>query len=258
MEHVFVKTSAGRVHAVQAGDPAAPALLLLHSNGGAWRQYSATLARLSQRYRCIAIDLPGQGDSFPLPDHWDVEEYGDTVVQVLDRLELDRVMVLGCSVGGSVAIDLAARHAHRCSKLVIVETPARTADAWAARWAPMESLFGVVQQSYEFAAKRVIGLSQDAYTDWNIDRHKAGAKTMVSVMWAMRRYDARSALSQVKAPTLVVFGESSPVADSMAFYREQLPKAPLVVLPGCGHFPMMENPDALVDAVLTWEDRDHG
>jgi len=253
MNHFFVETAAGRIHGVRHGNEAAPPLLLLHSNGGAWRQYAATLEGLAARYNCHAIDLPGQGDSFPLPDHWDVEQYGDTVVEALDGLGLARATVLGCSVGGSIAIDLAARHPSRVERLVIVETPARTADAWAARWAPMESLFGVVQQSYEFAAKRVIGLTQEGYAEWNIDRHKAGAKTMVSVMWAMRRHDTQAALARLRLPTLVVFGESTPVADSIAFYRRELPDAPLVVLPDCGHFPMVENPGALVDAVLSWE-----
>jgi pimeloyl-ACP methyl ester carboxylesterase len=258
MEHIFIKTAAGRIHGVQAGDPSAPGLVLLHSNGGAWRQYAPTLARLSEHYRCVAIDLPGQGDSFPLPDHWDVEQYGDSVAEAIERLELRRVTVLGCSIGGSVALDLAARHARQFSRLILVETPARTPDAWAARWAPMESLFGVVQQSYDFAAKRVIGLTPEGYAEWNIDRHKAGAKTMVSVMWAMRRHDAQGALAQVAMPILVVFGESTPVADSMEFYRKNLPDSPLVVLPGCGHFPMVENPDALVNAVLGWKEAAHG
>ncbi|HSV35492.1 MAG TPA: alpha/beta hydrolase [Ramlibacter sp.] len=253
MDHFFAQTSAGRIHGVRHGRDGAPPLLLLHSNGGAWRQYAAALDGFAATFDCYALDLPGQGDSFPLPDHWDIEQYSDVVVEVLDRFELERVTVLGCSVGGSIAIDLAARYPSHAKRLVIVETPARTEDAWAARWRPMESLFGVVQKSYEFAAQRVIGLTPEGYAEWDIDRHKSGAKTMVSVMWAMRRHDTRAALARLKMPTLVVFGESTPVADSIEFYRRELPTAPLVTLPGCGHFPMVENPHALVNAVLSWE-----
>lgn len=257
MEHFFRKTSAGRIHGVEVGNPQAPGLVLLHSNGGAWRQYSPMLKRLSEHYRCVAIDLPGQGDSFSLPDHWDVEQYGDVVAELVGQLELKKTTVLGCSIGGSVAMDLAARHGKLFERLILVETPVRTNQQWAARWTPMESLFGVVLQSYEFAAKRVIGLTPEGYNEWNIDRHKAGAKAMVSVMWAMRQHDAHQAIAQIKMPTLVVFGESTPVADSMDFYRQQLPNAPLVVLPGCGHFPSVENPEALVDAVLGWKEAAH-
>lgn len=257
MEHFFLKTHSGHVHGVSLGAQDAPGLVLLHSNGGAWRQYSAMLGRLSDHYRCVAIDLPGQGDSFPLPDHWDVETYGDAVAEVVAQLDLKEATVLGCSIGGSVAMDLAARHSGHFERLILVETPARTTEEWAARWAPMESLFGIVDKTYDFAAKRVKGLTQENYIDWSIDRHKAGAKTMVSVMWAMRRHDARHALAQISMPTLVVFGEATPVADSMDFYRNELPDCPLVVLPDSGHFPMMENPDALVAAVLNWEDAIH-
>ncbi|HSV80009.1 MAG TPA: alpha/beta hydrolase [Ramlibacter sp.] len=256
MQHTFIKTSAGHVHCVAEPRPGAPALLLLHSNGGAWRQFAGTLPGFASRFATYAIDLPGQGDSFPLDDHYAIERYSDIVLEVVDRLGLSRLTVLGCSVGGSVAIDLAARYPERFEQLVIVETPARTEEAWASRWAPMEALFGVVPQSFDFAAKRIVGLTPEGYLEWNIDRHKAGAKTMVSVMWAMRQFDTVAAIKCLRVPTLVVFGESTPIADSRSVYQDILARAPLITLPACGHFPMVENPQALVAAVLDWSVRD--
>ena len=252
MEHMFIRTSQGHLHGVKQVREGAPALLLLHSNGGAWRQFAATFAGFSSRYSVYALDLPGQGDSYPLPDYYSIERYSDVILEAVDALGLQRTTVLGCSVGGSVAIDLAARHPERFEQLVIVETPARTEQAWASRWAPMEALFGVLQQSFDAAAKRVVGLTPEAYMEWNIDRHKAGAGTMVSVMWAMRLYDTLGAIDRVRQPALVIFGEGTPIADSRGVYENRLARAPLVTLPACGHFPMMENPQALVAAVLEW------
>lgn len=252
MEHDFVTTSEGQLHYVRTGPRDAPALLLLHSNGGSWRQFEGTFAGLADRFAIYAVDLPGQGDSFPLGDHFAIERYSKLLVEFVDALKLKDITLLGCSVGGSIAIDLAANHPGRFERLLIVETPVRSDEAWASRWAPMEALFGVVAQPFEFAAKRVVGLTPQGYTEWNIDRHKAGAKTMVSVMWAMRRYNSFAALERLTLPTLVVFGESTPIADSRAVYESRLPQAPMVTLPGCGHFPMVENPAALVEAVLAW------
>lgn len=252
MQHDFVSTSAGEVHYVRSGPQDHPALLLLHSNGGSWRQFAGTLAGFSEGFCTYAVDLPGQGDSFPLGDHFPIERYTDVLIEFLDALGLEEVTVLGCSIGGSIAIDLAARHPDRTKRLVIVETPARTDEAWASRWRPMETLFGVVAQPFEFAAKRVIGMTPDGYTEWNIDRHKAGAKTMVSVMWAMRRYNIFAALERLTLPTLIIFGESTPIADSRAAYETRLPQVPMVTLPGCSHFPMVENPGALVKSVMDW------
>jgi 3-oxoadipate enol-lactonase / 4-carboxymuconolactone decarboxylase len=256
MEHDFITTSAGQVHYVRSGPQGAPPLLLLHSNGGSWQQFAGTLAGFSETFASYAVDLPGQGDSFPLDDHFPIERYTDVLIEFLDALGLKQVTVLGCSIGGSVAIDLATRHPERFQRLVIVETPARTDEAWASRWAPMEALFGVVAQPFEFAAKRVMGLTPEGYLAWNIDRHKAGAKTMVSVMWAMRRWDTFAALQRLTLPTLVVFGESTPIADSRAAYEARLPQAPMVTLPACSHFPMVENPDALVKSVMDWVDQE--
>ncbi|NRF70591.1 alpha/beta fold hydrolase [Aquincola sp. S2] len=252
MQHGFAKTSAGQIHYAKHGAAGAMPLILLHSNGGSWRQFAQTLGGFARHFEVFAVDLPGQGDSFPLPDHLPIERYGDLIVELMDSLGLRRAAVLGCSVGGSVAIDLAARHPERFDRLVIVETPARTDEAWASRWGPMEALFGVVSQPFEAAARRVVGLTPEAYLAWDIDRHKAGAKTMVSVMWAMRQFDVFSALDRLQAPTLVLFGESTPIADSRAVYAQRLPDAPVATLPACGHFPMIENPSALVEAVLDW------
>jgi 3-oxoadipate enol-lactonase len=252
MQHGFVRTSGGQLHYVKQGRAGAAPLILLHSNGGSWRQFAQTLDRFCEHFEVYAIDLPGQGDSFPLSDHISIEQYSELIVEFADVLGLRAATVLGCSVGGSIAIDLAARHLDRFARLVIVETPARTDEAWAGRWSQMEALFGVVAQSFEAAAKRVVGLTPQGYLEWDIDRNKAGAKTMVSVMWAIRQFDVYSALSRLRVPAMVVFGESSPIADSREVYAQRLPEAPLVTLPGCGHFPMVENAPALVQAVLDW------
>ncbi|HSV47382.1 MAG TPA: alpha/beta hydrolase [Ramlibacter sp.] len=252
MQHDFVSTSAGELHYVRSGPAGHPPLLLLHSNGGSWRQFEGTLEGFSGAFTSYAVDLPGQGDSFPLNDHFPIERYTDVLVEFLDLLDLDQVTVLGCSIGGSIAIDLAARHPDRVKRLVIVETPVRSDEAWASRWAPMEALFGVVAQPFELAARRVIGLTPQGYAQWNIDRHKAGAKTMVSVMWAMRRHNTFAALERLPRRTLVVFGESTPIADARAVYEAKLPQGPMVTLPGCSHFPMVENAGALVECVMAW------
>jgi len=252
MQHEFLRTSAGQLHYVRQGSAGATPLILLHSNGGSWRQFAQTLDRFSERFEVFAVDLPGQGDSFPLSDHISIEQYSELILEFVNALDLRAATVLGCSVGGSVAIDLAARHPDRFDRLVIVETPARSQEAWASRWGSMEALFGVVAQSFEAASKRVVGLTEQGYLEWDIDRNKAGAKTMVSVMWAMRQFDVFAALSRLKVPTLVLFGESTPIADSRGVYAQRLPEAPLMTLQGCGHFPMVENAPALVDAVLGW------
>jgi len=252
MQHGFVKTSGGHLHYVAQGAAGAKPLILLHSNGGSWRQFAQTLDGFAQQHQVFAVDLPGQGDSFPLNDHFAIERYSDLIVEFADALDIPQATVLGCSVGGSIAIDLAARLPNRFDRLVIVETPARSDEAWAARWAPMEALFGVVVQSFEAAAKRVVGLTPQGYLEWDIDRNKAGAKTMVSVMWAIRQFDVFSALRRLRMPVLVVFGEFSPIADSRGVFEKSLPEAPIVTLAACGHFPMVENAAALVSAVLEW------
>src|SRR5690242_7861631 len=95
-------------------------LLCLHTAGADGRQYRALMndASITSKYRVIAFDLPWHGKSSP-PQGFHREEYKltrefyiDIIVAVAKALELDRPVVMGCSIGGRVVLGLAADHAH--------------------------------------------------------------------------------------------------------------------------------------------------
>ncbi len=114
---------AGRPHRVYVeeagpGDDKAPALLLLHTAGSDGRQWRDLLndAELTSRFRCITFDMPWHGKSSP-PEGWQEEEYKLTtagytgmVMAVSRAMGLDRPIVIGCSIGGRIVLDLAAEH----------------------------------------------------------------------------------------------------------------------------------------------------
>ena len=105
-----------RVYVEEAGE--GTPLLLLHTAGSDGRQWRDLLndAEITSRFRCIAFDMPWHGKSSP-PAGWESEEYRLTtagytglVMAVARALKLDRPIVMGCSIGGRIVLDLAAEH----------------------------------------------------------------------------------------------------------------------------------------------------
>jgi pimeloyl-ACP methyl ester carboxylesterase len=73
-----------------------------------------------------------------------------------------------------------------------------------------------------------------------MDRNKAGGWTMMDVMWAIREFDVKALLARVARPALVLVGDMGPVMPTLDEYRRLLPEAAITVMPGCGHFPMID------------------
>jgi len=104
------------------GDPFGSPVVLLHGLGGSSLSWEAVAALLGEEWRVYAIDLRGHGES-DWPDEYGFEQMRDDVLEFLDACELDRVGVVGHSMGGVVAYLLAEEHADRVERLVLVETP---------------------------------------------------------------------------------------------------------------------------------------
>jgi pimeloyl-ACP methyl ester carboxylesterase len=105
----YVATRSARLSTIDAGE--GPPVLAVHGLGATKGSFLPTVAALSDRFRVIALDLPGFGDSEkPLGAAYDARFFASACVDLLDVLELDRVHVVGNSLGGRVALELALRH----------------------------------------------------------------------------------------------------------------------------------------------------
>lgn len=110
----------GLLHGAQWGADDAPALLAVHgvtSHHLAWAHVAAALPE----WRVVAPDLRGRGGSADLPGTWGMARHADDVVAVLDHLELDRVPIVGHSMGAFVAAAAAHRHPDRISRVILVD-----------------------------------------------------------------------------------------------------------------------------------------
>lgn len=241
MKDGFVKSgSHGRTHFLEAGTGAP--VILMHSNGNSAYEYEDVLPILSKSYRVIAVDYPGHGDSEQLTRHYSVEDYADFIAAFMDALGVQKASVLGSSIGGAVAIDLGVRYADRLNKLFVVEAPIRTPEQWVERWYATEKGYAFATQTMDSVKARFRNLTESQLERWNIDRNKAGTWAMLDVMWALREYDVFANLPKIRATTMAIYGDKSPLPKGLELFEKHLPSAKRVQMRDCGHFPMMDDP----------------
>ena len=108
-----------RLSTVEASE--GPVVLAVHGLGGTKGSFLPTVAALSDRFRVVALDLPGFGDSDkPIGAAYDARFFASACVDLLDALELDRVHVIGNSLGGRVALEVGLRQPARVQRLALL------------------------------------------------------------------------------------------------------------------------------------------
>lgn len=243
-----------RYHYTEWGPPAAPAVILLHGITGHARTWDDEARLLAGRFRVLALDQRGHGDSDPAhdADYSDAALLGDLEAFV-DALGLARVSLVALSLGGRVAINYAGRHPGRVEKLVVVDIGPDIAPAGRARvgmlmaHAPerFETLeeVAVYQRAnnprYAEAMLRhraqhaVRPLPGGGFT-WKYDRAlrdgiRQGSMRVPADLWPQ--------WTAIRCPTLLVRGsESDILTDEIAKEMvDRLPHARLAVVPEAGH-----------------------
>ena len=121
VRRAFVDTRGGQIHYAEAGR--GKPVLLLHQTPRSWDEYRDVLPILGKKYRAIAMDTVGFGDSYRLRDESSIERYARGVIDLLDALSIHRVSLVGHHTGGVIAVEVAASYPDRVHKLILSSTP---------------------------------------------------------------------------------------------------------------------------------------
>ena len=230
------------------GDDHAPAVVLLHGWASSRRMWDAAQRHLGGAYRCLALDLPGHGASGKPPWTWySIPRFADVVAGFLQRLALDRPSLIGHSMGGTIALELASRPTLELGSLVAVN-PVVTGRVYSRsvtlRQGWMEPAVRVSRRVWP-AASRLLTRPPEA-----IRRHAAdhllrngedfGAATADSVLGSMNAvltWDLQDRLRQIRARTLVIVGTADRVVspEEGEIAAREIPGARLLRLPAAHH-----------------------
>ena len=244
-------------------------VIFIHGLGGQWQNWLENLPRVAQERRVLALDLPGFGLSPEPPWRTTIPAYGRTVSAFAARLGLDRVALVGNSMGGFITAETTIHDPARVTRLVLVSaagissadtlrapiiTAGRVATALATNTAARHRELAARplsrHMSLAFVARHPRLLKPDfAYEGFFKGAGKPGLGVALR---ACLEYDFRDRLPEVRVPTLIVWGQNDaiiPVRDANEFER-LIPDSRKVVMRDTGHVPMAERPAAFNDVLL--------
>lgn len=265
-----------RLHYLDWGSEDKPWLLCLHGAAQNAHMWDFTALALCTRYRVIAVDQRGHGDSAWAPGgEYDRASYVEDVGNFVDHLGMEDLVLVGLSMGGSNSVAYAAAHPDRVKALVVVDVgpePARSGGRAVNNFVAQKD----VLDTYEEFVQRVIDYSPFR-PEWQIRgslRHSLMQRSDGKWTWKydpVLRDPARRAQQQsvredpasrwelwerIACPTLIIRGEQSDVLSSEVAERmlERNRNSRLVEVPNAGHRVPGDNPVAFEEAVRAFLD----
>ena len=224
MDPIDVRAPDGtRIRCLVAGDPTAPAMVLLHGLGEQAAGWEPVAPRLAETFRVVALDLRGHGAS-DRPGAYSYELMRDDVIGVLDALELPEVVLVGHSMGGVVAYLVAAARPEGIARLVVEDAPMPFPRRAVVRERPPGEL------PFDWPVVPAIAAQTD-------DPHRR--------WWPLLR--------DIAAPVLLIAGgpTSTIPQDELHEVARLVPDCTLVTIPA-GHHVHTNEPQAFTRAVLDW------
>ena len=235
-------------------------LLCLHTAGSDGRQYRAVLndEEITRHFRVIAFDMPWHGKSSP-PAGWQAQEYRlttqlytDLIMNFSRTLGLAKPVVMGCSIGGRIVLDLALKHARELRALIGLQSGAYVERYYDAAWLDHPEVHGG-RACGAVAYGLMSPLSPEAdkwETVWHYMQGGPGIFTGDLYFYQVEG-DIRSRIGAIDTsvcPLYLLTGEydySASPKDTEAA-AAKIKGASFTVMKGLGHFPMSENPQAFL------------
>lgn len=269
----------GPVSYLEAGE--GPALVLLHGGGldSARLSWGHVIAELGQNFRVLAPDWPGYGRSAWSKERSTTEGLVGCLEELLDHWSVPSVCLAGISMGGGVALGLAARRPERVDRLVLVGTyglqthaPFHKLSYLMVRLPGLSSLsWSLLRWSRRVTALalRAIMRNHDAVTEDLVDQCHAAVQepTAGRAFLAWQRSEVRwgglrtcYSLEDYRQPMRLIHGEQDRLVplDAVERAADRLPRATLSVFDETGHWPQRERPRRFLDEVVAFLDSRSG
>jgi len=230
-----------------------PALVFIHCWGCNRHLWDNQVAEFSKTHRVVTIDLPGHGESGLERKNWSVESFGDDVKTVVAKLDLKRVVLIGSSMGGPIALEAARRMPDRVVGIVPVDTlqnveakvpPDQLEAGLKALEADFKGTNATMMSQFFFAPTTPPAVKERILAD--IDSRPPA--TAIAILRAVFTYDPAPAMREIKIPIRAINADRVPT--NVEANRKYAPQFDAMIIKGTGHYPMLEDP-ARFNAMLT-------
>ncbi len=247
----FARIHGTLLHYRTCGPEGAPALVFVNSLGTDARIWDAVIASLSTEFFCLSYDKRGHGLSDAPEGEYSLADHLADLEGLLDHVGLDRVVVIGVSIGGLIAQGIALKSPQRVAGLVLCCTAPRMGDVamWTARidtarTKGLEPMADAVMERWfspGFRRDRAVDLA-----GWRNLFLRTNPQGYANTCATLRDTDLSSAIPAIAAPTLVIAGDAD-LAAPVELVRNctAIPGSRLEILAGVGHIPSLEQPEML-------------
>ena len=264
-----VEIHGSTVNYVDIGSGDGEPVVLVHGLGGQWQNWLENIPRAAQERRVVALDLPGFGRSAMPRGEITISNYARCVEALCQHLGLGRVAVVGNSMGGFVASEVAIRYPERVERLALVSAAgissanvARAPALLAGRVAAAVTAYGAARHrqmarrpiTRHLALAIVVRHPSRLAADlaWEGLIKGAGKPGFQEALRANLVYDFRDRLPEIGCPTLIVWGEDDSIISvrDAAEYERLIPDSRKLVMEDTGHVPMVERAVAFNDVLI--------
>jgi pimeloyl-ACP methyl ester carboxylesterase len=230
-----------------------PTLVFIHCWSCNRHLWDNQVAEFSKTHRVVTIDLPGHGESGLERKNWTVESFGDDVKTVVAKLNLKRVVLIGSSMGGPIALEAARRMPERVAGIVPVDTLQNV--EYKLTPEQLEGVFKAMEADYKGASANLMNQfffspSTPAAVKERVlaDIASRPPETAIAILRGIFAYDAAPALKETKVPIRAINSDLNPT--NLEVNRKYAPQFDVVIIKGTGHYPMLEDPTRF-NAMLT-------
>jgi len=233
-----------------------PALVFIHCWGCDRTLWENQVAAFAKNHRVVTVDLPGHGKSGKGRTSWSIESYGEDVKRVVTKLGLKRVVLIGSSMSGPVALEAARLMPDRVIAIVPVDTLQNVEQKMSA-----EQVEGMVKQlQFDYKGQMTQFANQYLFAPGTPaavkERVLSQAISMpqelgLPILKAAWQYDPIPTLRTIKVPIRAINFDLFPT--NLEGNRKYAPQFDAVIMKGIGHYPMLEDPacfNELLAAIL--------
>ena len=223
-----------------------PALVFVHCWCCDRSYWKAQVDTFAEQYKVVTVDLAGHGQSGMDRDEWTIAAFAEDVTAVVGELQLDKVILIGHSMGGPVILQAARLMPKRVIGLIGVDTfqnfeQEYTREQSEALLAPFREDF--VETVSTFVRSMFPPTADSTLVEWVVgDMSSAPPEVAIEAMEDMFQFDPKEALKEVRIPIRGINADMWPV--NVEANRRHALSFDAAIMEGLGHFVHMEDPEA--------------
>lgn len=224
-------------------------LVLLHGWGANLHYFDTISQLLSRHFQVLSLDLPGFGRSSPPPTAFGIFDYAQFVEKFLDYLDIKETHLLGHSMGGAICLAYALSF-NRAKKLILEDSAGMgKRNFWTnAKIYFVKALKFLVLPSYREYLKHLFG---------STDYKNAGS--MRGTLTKLVNTNLRPKIKELRQPLLIIWGKNDETTtlNEAKYINQEAKGSKLVIMPGCSHFPHLEQPEEFSRIVTDFLQKDY-